>query len=29
LLPTKLPAVIALHHDDDDDDGTDINLQEL
>jgi hypothetical protein len=29
LLPTKFPAVIALHHDDDDDDGADINLQEL
>jgi hypothetical protein len=29
-LPTKFPAVIALHHDDDDDDdGADINLQEL
>jgi hypothetical protein len=29
LLPTKFPAVIALHDDDDDDDGADINLQEL
>jgi hypothetical protein len=29
-LPTKFPAVIALHDDDDDDDnGADINLQEL